>query len=215
MGILPLSRWFWKGVRLGHGASLKVIRHLVLCERSSMKSSQGTCFPRLPLKEYKGHALLGGISSCDRVSPGPGSQRVGSHRPLPYDWCASFHSTPCEVSDSTLLLSSDNHMGKFCFLIIMSCQDRLNFSLRKAFRKDLYNLMANVCWSVVICQVRCWGLLKNNTLCLPSHFLYFMQQESAEKKLGSWFPMRTVWVPYKCQKLDGESVVLHDSGLIE
>lgn len=49
-----------------------------------MNSPHGTGVPQLPLNEYEFHALLGGISPRYHVSPGPGSQCVGSHRRPPY-----------------------------------------------------------------------------------------------------------------------------------
>lgn len=102
-------------------------------------------FPRLTPKEQEHHAFFGGTSPCYHVPPGHGSQCVGSHRSPPYYRRASYPQAPPEVSDSTLLLSSHDDMGKMCFLIIISCQHRQNFSLGKAFCQKSHSLTASVC----------------------------------------------------------------------
>lgn len=105
----------------------------------------GHRFPWLTPKEQEHHAFFGGTSPCYHVPPGHGSQCVGSHRSPPYYRRASYPQAPPEVSDSTLLLSSHDDMGKMCFLIIISCQHRQNFSLGKAFCQKSHSLTASVC----------------------------------------------------------------------
>lgn len=132
----------WKEVILGHGASLKVIRCLSLWVRFIV--FLGHRFPQLTPKEQEHHAFFGGTSPCYHVPPGHGSQCVGSHRSPPHYRCASCPHAPPEVSDSALLLSSHDDMGKICFLIIISCQHRQNCSLGKAFYQESHSLTASV-----------------------------------------------------------------------